>query len=1158
MLDGAARLPALMQEAERLAMPAVAMTDHGNMFGAFAFYQAARRAGITPILGIEAYLAPSSRFHKKALFWGGPGERANDVAGAGAYTHMTLFAEDPTGLRNLFRLSSLASIEGFHRKPRMDRELLARYSEGIIATTGCPSGEVQTRLRLGQQHEALQAAADYRDIFGPGNFFLELMDHGLAIEKTVRDDLLRLGKQLGLPPLATNDSHYVTRDQAGAHAALLCVQSGTTLHDPNRFQFDGDGYYLKSADEMRTLFDGVPGACDNTLLIAERIQPYDEVFAFVNRMPLFPVPEGETQQSWLVKETWKGLHQRFPDGVPEEYRKRTEYELGIIDQMGFPAYFLIVADLTSFARREKIRIAPGRGSATGCLVAYALGITDLDPIEHRLIFERFLNPERVSMPDIDLDIDSRYRDAMIRYITQRWGDDRVCQILTLGTIKAKAALKDAARVLGHPYSMGDRLTKAMPPPVGGVDISLSGVLDPTHPRYPEAAELRTLVQQDPTAEEIFTTALGLEGLIRQPGVHAAGVIVSSQPLLDVLPIWRRDDGAIISGFTFPEGEEIGLLKIDFLGLRNLDVVDDAVRNVQRNQDPDFELNSRNLEDPTTYTMMARGDTLGVFQLDSAPMRALLRLMAPTRFEDIAAVLALYRPGPMAANAHIDYADRKNNRKPAVPIHPEFEHTLADILDPTYGLIVYQEQVLAIAQRVAGYSLGKADMLRRAMGKKKKEILDKEFVSFAEGMRTNGYSDNAIATLWEILLPFAGYAFNRSHTAGYGVISFWTAYLKANYPVEFMAALLTSVGEDKTKMGVYLAECRRMGITVLPPDVNDSAAEFTPIGAQIRFGLGAIRNVGANAVAAILRARETHGAYTSFWDFLQKAELVVCNKQLIESLIKAGAFDSLGHPRKGLLHCHAAAVDAVTSGKRREERGQYDLFTDEPEVASTPIVGADLTIPDQEWAPRDLLAFEREMLGLYVSGHPLAGAENVLRRAGEHSIAAILDGDIPDGAPVVIAGMIARLERRVTKDGRAWATTTVEDLDSGIEVNFFPRTYELLQPGQLAADLVVAIRGRVNRREQGINIAASDIRLLDVDTAASPAPVTVVVDLATFRPEMATRLADIARAHPGSAPLRIKLRRPGRDTLLSATVAVNPDSPAFRSEIKELLGAGGIQ
>ncbi|HEX5016200.1 MAG TPA: DNA polymerase III subunit alpha, partial [Actinomycetes bacterium] len=794
MLDGAARVGELLDAAVEQGMPAIAVTDHGNMFGAYDFYRQAKDRGIKPVIGIEAYVTPGTdRRDRTRVRWASGGE--DDVSGGGAYTHMTLMAESTAGMHNLFRLSSLASIEGFYFKPRVDRELLERYAAGTIATTGCPSGEVQTLLRLGRFDEAVKAAGDYRDIFGPDNYYCELMDHGLDIERRARDDLLRLARQLDLPLVATNDLHYTRPTDAEAHAALLCVQSASTLADPTRFKFDADDFYLKTAAEMRDVWRDFPEACDNTLLIAERC---DVAFnEDANLMPRFDVPAGETEESWFVKEVERGLHSRYPAGVPDDVRKQATYEVDVICQMGFPGYFLVVADFINWAKSQGIRVGPGRGSAAGAIVAYALGITDLDPLKHGLLFERFLNPERVSMPDIDIDFDERRRGDVIRYVTERYGDDRVAQIVTFGTIKAKQAIKDASRVLGYPYAMGDRITKVMPPAVMGKDISLGGIFDSKDRRYAEAGEFRALYESDPDVKKVVDTARGLENLKRQWGVHAAGVIMSSERLVDHIPIMKREqDGAIITQFDYPTCEALGLLKMDFLGLRNLTVLEDALVDIERNRDERLVLEELPLEDEATFELLGRGDTLGVFQLDGGPMRALLRAMAPDSFEDISAVLALYRPGPMGANAHNDYADRKNGRKPVTPIHPELAEPLADILDETYGVIVYQEQVMAIAQQVAGYSLGQADLLRRAMGKKKKEVLDKEFVPFSEGMRERGYSDHAIKTLWEILVPFADYAFNRAHTAGYGLVSYWTAYLKANYPSEYMAALLTSVRDDK--------------------------------------------------------------------------------------------------------------------------------------------------------------------------------------------------------------------------------------------------------------------------------------------------------------------------------------------------------------------------
>jgi DNA polymerase-3 subunit alpha len=1042
-----------------------------------------------------------------------------------------------------------------------DRELIAEYAEGIIATTGCPSGEVQTRLRLGQPAEALQAASDYRDIFGADNFFLELMDHGLPIERTVREGLLDVSRKLGLRPLATNDSHYVTRDQADTHSALLCVQAGKTIDDPNRFKFDGDGYYLKSAADMREYWDAeVPGAADNTLVIAERVEPYSEIYDFVDRMPRFPVPEGKTEDDLLREEVEQFIPDRFPNGLPDEYRARIDRELGIMAQMGFSAYFLVVGDLVRWAKRQQIRVGPGRGSATGSLVAYILHITDLDPIEHSLIFERFLNPERVSPPDIDLDFDDRRRGDVMRYTIDKWGAENVAQVITFGTIKTKAAIKDASRVLhGQPgFSIADRISKALPPPIMAKDIPISGIFDPKHERYQEAAEVRSLAETDPQVGKIMETARGLEGLVRNAGVHACAVILSSQPLLDVIPLWQRDDGAIITGWDYPSCEDIGLLKMDFLGLSTLTIIDDAIKSVKANHGVDIDLAALPLDDPKTYELYGRGDTLGVFQVDGAAMRDLLRRMQPTKFGDIAAVLALYRPGPMAANAHINYAERANGRQKLTPIHAELKEALEPILGETYHLLVYQEQVMAIAQQLAGYTLGGADLLRRSMGKKKKEIIEKEYENFKAGMLGKGFSAEATQTLWDVMLPFAGYAFNKSHTAGYGLVSYWTAYLKANYPAEFMAAQLTSNGDNKDKSAIYLSECRRMGIKVLPPDVNESVHAFAAVGGNIRFGLGAVRNVGANVVASIAETRDKKGKYTSFQDFLEKAELVCCNKRVIESLIKAGAFDSFGHTRLSLLAVHEEAVDAVTGLKRQEAMGQFDLFgggddTVPPDVSSSPL--AHLALSDDEWPRKQLLAYEREMLGLYVSAHPLDGAEPILRKHAPKPIAVVID-EAPKEGEIVVSGMISAVERRVNKNGEPWAIVKLEDLDASVDVLFFPRSYSVLHE-DLVADSAVALKGRVNWRDDQMSVFGSGVVVLDIsDAEHNPgvAPTFVLrAEAAKLDADCINELRSALTAHKGDVPVRIVVCHDGRETPLAVDSYPVTVSSALLGELKAIRG-----
>ena len=1163
MLDGAARLGDLFTYAKELGMKSMATSDHGFLFGAFDFWRQAKAHDIKPIIGVEAYLTPGThRTDRSRVRWG-DGSR-DDVSGGGAYTHMTMWAETTEGMHNLFRASSIASLEGQLYKPRMDREVLQTYSKGLIATTGCPSGEVQTRLRLGQFDEAVKAASEFRDIFGKDNFYCEVMDHGLDIERNVQEDLHRLAKKLNLPFVATNDLHYTRQEDHTAHAALLCVQSGSTLTDPKRFKFDADNFYLRSAEEMYALFGDIPGACENTLEIAERCNV--EFNTKANYMPNFPVPEGENEESWFVKEVEKGLHYRFPQGIPDVVRKQAEYEVGVITSMGFPGYFLVVADFINWAKRNGIRVGPGRGSGAGSMVAYAMRITELNPLDHDLIFERFLNPDRVSMPDFDVDFDDRRRGEVIDYVTDKYGEDKVAQIVTFGTIKAKQALKDASRVMDQPYSVGERLTKAMPPDVMGKNIALANVYNEEDKRYAEAADLRALIEDpvDKIYGQVFETAKGLEGLKRQWGVHAAGVIMSSKNLVDVIPVMRREaDGQVITQFDYPTCEGLGLIKMDFLGLRNLTIISDAVENIKVNRGIDLDLESLSLDDPESYRLLARGDTLGVFQLDGGPMRSLLKLMEPEEFEHISAVLALYRPGPMGANSHTNYALRKNGKQEIEPIHPELEEPLKDILDTTYGLIVYQEQVMAIAQKVANYTLGEADLLRRAMGKKKKAELDKQYATFHDGMISNGYSEGAIKALWDILLPFSDYAFNKAHTAAYGLVSYWTAYLKAHYPQEYMAALLTSVGDNKDKLALYLNECRAMGITVLAPDVNESTLTFAPVGDDIRFGMGAIRNVGANVVEGMIAAREEKGRYESFNDFLKKVPLQVCNKRTIESLIKAGAFDDLGHTRRSLSLIHEAAVDAAVAVKRKEAAGQFDLFGS---LGMDDALGDELTVTIPEvpdWERREKLNFERDMLGLYVSDHPLRGLERALSDAASHSVHDIIgeDSHVRDGETVTIAGMLTGVSRRIAKSsGNQYASVELEDPSGAtITVMFFSRAYETMGAA-LADDLICSIRGRVQRRDDGsVNMSAQELQILEISDDGRAAPITIVVPEYLVTEANLKELKETLRDHKGTADVRMLIRTRDKEqlVLLDASVRVEPN-PSLFGEIKTIFGPSCIR
>ncbi|MEU7318716.1 DNA polymerase III subunit alpha [Streptomyces sp. NPDC007083] len=1159
LLDGAARLKDMFNACNEMGMSHIAMTDHGNLHGAYDFFHSAKDAGVTPIIGIEAYLAPDHRRNTRPVKWGTPHQKRDDVSGNGAYTHMTMWARNATGLHNLFRAQSRASLEGFFRKPRMDRELLAEYAEGLMATTGCPSGEVSTKIRLDQFDEALQAAGEYQDIFGKENFFVELMDHGIDIDKRARDGLERIARKIDAPFVVTNDSHYTYEREASAHDTLLCIQTGSNLSDPDRFSFDGAGYYLKSAEEMYGIdsSEAWQSGCRNTqLLIAERIET-EGMFEPKNLMPKFEVPEGYDEISWFREEVRRGMARRFPGGVPQDRQELADYEMKVIIDMGFPGYFLVVADFINWAKDNGIAVGPGRGSAAGSIVSYAMGITDLDPVTHGLIFERFLNPERVTMPDVDIDFDERRRGDVIRYVTEKYGADKVAMIGTYGTIKAKAAIKDASRVLGYPYAMGDRITKAMPADVLGKGIPLSGITDPNHPRYSEAGEVRGMYENEPDVKKVIDSAMGIEGLVRQMGMHAAGVIMSSEPVIDHAPIFSpKNDGTVVTQWDYPSCESLGLLKMDFLGLRNLTIMDDAVKMIRKNKGVDLKLLDLPLDDPKAFELLCRGDTLGVFQFDGGPMRSLLRMMKPDHFEDISAVSALYRPGPMGMNSHINYALRKNGQQEITPIHPELEEPLKDVLDITHGLIVYQEQVQKAAQVLAGYSLGQADLLRRAMGKKKKEVLDKEFVNFQKGMRDNGYSDGAIQAVWDVLVPFAGYAFNKAHSSAYGLVTYWTAYLKANYPAEYMSALLTSVRDDKDKSAVYLNECRKMGIKVLPPNVNESEANFTSKDdTTIVFGLTAVRNVGQNVVDSIVKCRKAKGKYSSFPDFLDKVEAVVCNKRTVESLIKAGAFDEMQHTRKGLTAQFEPMIDNVVQVKRKEAEGQFDLFGDlggDDAADSGPGFGLDVQFSEEEWDKTYLLAQEREMLGLYVSDHPLFGLEHVLNEKADAAIAQLTGGDYSDGSIVTIGGIISGLQRKMTKQGNAWAIATVEDLAGSIDCMFFPATYQLVST-QLVEDAVVFVKGRLDKREDVPRLVAMELQVPDLSEASATAPVTITIPTVKVTPPLVEKLGYVLTQHRGASEVRVRLEGARKTTVLRLDRhRVTPD-PALFGDLKELLG-----
>ena len=993
------------------------------------------------------------------------------------------------------------------------------------------------------------------------------MDHGLDIETRVRSELLEIGRKLDLPPLVTNDCHYVLESQAAAHEAMLCVQTGKTLMDQDRFKFDGTGYYIKSAQQMREIWDDmVPDGCDNTLWIAERVQDYSELWEEhpLDRMPIADVPEGETPTSWLTKQVMEGLQARFPgQEVPENYVERAKYEIGVIDIKGYPSYFLIVAELIKHARSVGIWVGPGRGSAAGALVAYALTITNIDPIEHDLLFERFLNPERPSAPDIDIDFDDRRRGEMIQYAAERWGEDKVAQVITFGTVKTKQAIKDSAKVnYGQPgFQMADRINGALPPAIMAKDIPLSGIMDPEHPRYSEATEVRQMIETDPDVKRIYETARGLEGVVRQAGVHACAVIMASVSLMDHIPMWQRSDGAYITGWDYPACEAIGLLKMDFLGLRNLTVIGDALANIKKNRGIDVKLEELHADDPNVskvYDLLSHGETLGIFQLDSGGMQELLKRMKPTGFKDIVASLALYRPGPMGVNAHWDYADRKNGRKPITPIHPELEEPLKEILDETYGLIVYQEQIMRISQKVANYTAGEADGFRKAMGKKKPEVLAKQYDKFWAGMQANGYSKDAMDALWGTIEPFASYAFNKSHAAGYGLVSFWTAYLKAYFAPEYMAALLTSVSDKKDKSAIYLSDCRHLGIRVLPPSVNESHTDFQAVGEDIRFGMGAIRNVGAEVVEAIVKAREEKGHFKNFSDYLDKIDLVACTKRVTESLIKAGAFDDMEHPRKGLMLIHEDAVDAVQTTKKAADKGQFDLFAGLGAESEETMSAFAIDIPDEHWDRKHELALEREMLGLYVSGHPLDGFEEALAEQTDTPLPKILADEVHNGQELVIGGIISAVDRRYSKkDGSPWAIVTVEDHNGAqVDILVFNQVYSLVAP-QIVEDNIILAKVNVKIRDDRRSLFCSDIRVPDLGPGGGvglPLRLTMRTEQCTL--DNIARLKNVLLKNKGESDVYLTLVNGDESTMMVLGEHLRVErSGNLMGDLKATMGAG---
>lgn len=1080
LLDGASQIEKLVLRAKELGMNSLAITDHGVMYGALNFYQIAKKHGIKPIIGCEVYVAPRSRKEKIA--------KIDDKN-----YHLVLLAENQIGYKNLLKLVSAGWTDGFYYKPRVDKEILAQYNEGLIALSACLAGEVAQKLLNEQIKEAKKAALAYQNIFGQDNFFLELQDQGLLEQKMLNKQLLSLAAELNIPLVATNDIHYVAREDAQNHDVLLCIQTGATLTDSNRLSFTGEEFYLKTAEEMAEKFP-LP-ALENTVLIADRCNVNLDFTGF--HLPYYQVPAGYTLESYLEELCSQGLKKRYQP-ITKEVEEQLTYELGIIKKMGYSAYFLIVWDFINYAKQKGIYVGPGRGSAAGSLVSYCLGITDIDPLQYNLLFERFLNPERVSMPDIDVDFCYQRRDEVIEYVVEKYGQDKVAQIVTFGTMAARAAIRDVGRALDLPLGQVDKIAKLVP---AELDMTLEKALATVR-------ELQQIYQQDETVKNLLDTAKSLEGLARHASVHAAGVVISRDPLTDHVPLTKTSDGVVTTQYTMGNLEKIGLLKMDFLGLRTLTVLGECVRLVEENQGIKINLSTLPLDDKQVYQMLSQGETAGVFQLESSGMRNLIQQMKPEKIEDLIALLALYRPGPLGSGMVDDFVKRKQGLKEIEYFHPLLEPILKD----TYGVFVYQEQIMKTAQEMAGFTLGQADLLRRAMGKKDSATMDKQKEVFAQGAEEKGIARELASKIFDLMAHFAGYGFNKSHSAAYGLISYQTAYLKKHYPCEYMAALLTSVMDHVEKVALYLEVVRQMGIEILPPDVNQSALNFTVDKGSIRFGLAAIKNVGRGAIENILQLKDKDGLFTSFLDFCQRIDSRLVNKKVVENLAKTGAFTSLSLNRATILANLERCLDWGHLKQKEKESGQFSLFalTQKPEEEMPIFV-------KQELSQAQLLLWEKELMGLYVSGHPL----QQLERAWRQKISTTIGGltDLKNGEKFIVGGIISSFKPFTTKRGEAMAFLFLEDLTGSGEVIVFPKIYKQYKEF-LEENSAILIKGRLDKQEEkDIKLIAEEIMLLQEDFAQA------VIKIPSFADkEMLRQLKKEVIAHPGLIPLVLQTKK----------------------------------
>lgn len=1114
ILDSSCKIGALLDMAKTNEMDALAITDHGVMGGAVKLYREAKRRGIKPIIGCEIYLSPGSRHERKSR----NGQK---------YFHLVLLAENESGYSNLVSIVSLAQTEGFYYKPRADKELLREYHDGLIALSACKSGEIPRLLLAGRKDDARAAASEYAEIFGEGNFYIELQDHGTETDRRLKEELVSLARELDLPLVATNDIHYLTPEDRLAHEVLLNIRANKKIHDENRLRFDGDGYHFRSEAEIRELFSDIPEAIDNTRVIADRCNVEIELGNSV--IPPFSLPDGVTADEYLRELAYQGAEYKYEKLSPE-VTKRLDYELSVIEKMHYATYFLIVWDFVRFSKEQHIPVGPGRGSAAGSLVSYCIGITSVDPLRYNLIFERFLNPDRVSMPDFDIDFCVKGRDKVIAYVQDKYGKECTAQIATYDRMAARSVVRDVGRVLGVAYSTTDHLAKLIP---YGLTLRVAAQ---------KVAELHELYSNDPAVKQIVDIGLRLEGLARNTSTHAAGVVVAARPLQEIVPLMRLGEGEVVTQYDMTDVDAVGLLKFDFLGLRNLTLLDEACVSLQTRAGIDINLDDIPLDDENTFEMIRSGATAGIFQLEGSGMTSLIRRVQPDRFEDLVALLALYRPGPLESGMADDYVERRHGRQKITYPHP----SLSEVLDETYGLPIYQDQVMLMAQALAGFSLAEADILRKAMGKKNKDIMASLREKFMEGCASKGISESSAVQSFSDMEKFSRYGFNKSHATAYAFISYWTAYLKANYPTYFMASLLASIQGDLEKVASYIGECRRMGIEVLPPDINESEAWFAPISdSRIRFGLAAIKHVGQGAIQCILSVRGK--GFSSFFDLCRRVDWV--DRDTLEALIKAGTFDNLSASRRGLLMHLAQGIEIMQVARHERQSGQQSFF------GGLETETVDPTVSEEEFQPSDLLEFEKEFLGLYISADPLDQYRDVISLYCRPLLSVT---SMSEGEEAILGGWITAMRRISTKNGDQMAFITISDGNSQAEVTVFPRVLQAAS-SSIDVDRFIALRVSAGRRNGEINLVAEEVLALELLAKKVSLSVDVTLAEEEINPDRLARLQSLLCQHPGDAPfmLRVKAVNGGFVVRAGKGYSVSPTLELQRG-LEEIVGQGRVR